>query len=394
MVYHIMIQDKFIDGFIEDIYAIGEERNNKFWIRGNSGDTNHINTYREIRYIGNNKNEIKGLLESINPNDNIFIHWYDEFIAEIIINLPNKIAVFFWGGEIYEIPFWHNARWVYENKTFKYVLKTKAPKIKFNKNIISSIFKRVCFFIKPPSDTRKYLERTRHIHRIDYLICSELNIGEIELVKKLYPGSTFTFLHGFYDINYDTAIKLLNKTTKSSKIKILFGNSATYANNHLDAICLLKSLSDTQIYCPLSYGDGAYKNEVIRKGHEKFKNNFIPVTNYLSRTDYINFLNSIDILFMYHNRSQAWGNIATALTLGKPVFIKRNNPLWKFINAMGLTCYDADLIAQYDLHSLIVIEKQKKFENLEKLNIHISKKKRLQDLKSSLEKLLPQHESL
>ena len=87
---------------------------------------------------------------------------------------------------------------------------------------------------------------------------------------------------------------------------------------------------------------------------------------------------------MFHNRSQAWGNIVIALTLGKPVFIKRKNPLWDFIHELGVVCYDAEKIGEYNLLQILKLENSKRQENLSKLRLHLSKEKRLKDLKNLL----------
>jgi hypothetical protein len=378
-----MIQDKFIDGFIEDVYEIGEENNNIFWIRGNEGDTEHIKTNKSVEFIGNNEQEIKERLNKINPSDNIFVHWYDEFIAELVYDLPNKLFVFFWGGEMFEIPYWHHFYWLFDKKTSKYLLKINAPKIQLNSKFFQTFYNRAKYILFPPKDELLFLRRLKHLQNIDYFICNELDTEEVNLIRKLYPNSNFKHLPAFYDVNFDLSLSFV-APPPNEIIKVLLGNSATFTNNHLDAFEKLKKLN-LDIYCPLSYGRSSVQELITNKGNQLFGNAFKPILNFMNRNEYCGFLNSMDIVFMYHNRQQAWGNIATALALGKPVFLKKNNPLWQFIHAMGLSCYDAEKIAEYDLPSLIEIERNKREENVQKLKLHISKEKRLQDLKNIFE---------
>jgi hypothetical protein len=90
---------------------------------------------------------------------------------------------------------------------------------------------------------------------------------------------------------------------------------------------------------------------------------------------------------MYHNRSQAWGNIATALTLGKAIFIKSINPLSQFMVALGMTYYEANSIGKADLNEIIVHELSNREANQEKLHKSVSKQKRLSDLKKLLDRI-------
>ena len=44
MNYHIMVQDKFLDSYIDDIYEINEQDNNVFWFRGIKDQNGFIKT--------------------------------------------------------------------------------------------------------------------------------------------------------------------------------------------------------------------------------------------------------------------------------------------------------------------------------------------------------------
>lgn len=381
MNYHIMVQDKFLDSFIDDVYAIGEEKNNVFWFRGNQGDTSYIKTDKTVEYLGYDTKIYKTKLQTLKPTDSLFIHWYDEWIGEMVYNLPNKLFVFFWGGEMYEEPFWYHAKWIHDKLTYAIINKELYPKIIWRKNIFKMIprVKKVLQF--PVSVHQKFKHKMKFVERIDYLICNQLNTVEIEKVKKLYPTFKAIHLAGQYDINFDLAIRTPQKVKKTERIKILVGNSAAEANNHLDAFRKLKSLKNVEVYCPLSYGSEYYKKIVIEAGRSIFGKNFYPITDFMQRKEYVEFINEMDIVYMYHNRSQAWGNIATSLTLGKPVFLKVNNALKHFISAIGINTYDVNMIDQYDLESIIFQEKQISEDNNQKLRKSISKEVRLNNLK-------------
>ena len=95
-----------------------------------------------------------------------------------------------------------------------------------------------------------------------------------------------------------------------------------------------------EIYCPLSYGNIGCRDLITKKVNEIFQDHFKSVNNSMIRTNYIEFINSMDIVFMYHNRSQAWGNIVVAIALGKPIFLKTKNSQWNYLNKMEIKCYE------------------------------------------------------
>ena len=65
MNYHIMIQDKFISGFISDIYEIGEEKNNTFWIRSDLSKSNVNNFQNSIKFLGDSIDKLKEELAAV-----------------------------------------------------------------------------------------------------------------------------------------------------------------------------------------------------------------------------------------------------------------------------------------------------------------------------------------
>lgn len=381
MNYHIMVQDKFIDSFIDDIYKINAEDNNDFWIRGNKNGTNHINTDKKVTYIGNDVSEWKIKLSKLSKKDSIFIHWYDMWIGELVLNLPNKLFVFHWGGDFFGEPLWHNAKWLFEKVTYRYVKRnSEYPYITFKrgKNLLLQLKNLINF---KRNVIRKYNKKHEQIERIDYIILVGSNTGDVKKTKEIYPKFNAIHLSGFYNLNFNISNDKPIKDKRDEKIKLLLGNSATPSNNHLDAFKKLSKLKNIEIYCPLSYGDVKYRDLIIREGRQRFGKNFHPVLDFLRREEYVVFLNSMDIVYMYHNRSQAWGNIATCLTLGKPVFLRSTNSIGEMIDNIGIKKYDADKINKLNLATIMKDNQKRKSLNVKLLENVISDTVRLENLK-------------
>lgn len=125
-------------------------------------------------------------------------------------------------------------------------------------------------------------------------------------------------------------------------INILLGNSATPSNNHMSALERLRPFADrsVKIYCPLSYGDGAYADEVEQAGRNIFGNKFIALRKFLPFENYLELLSSIDVAIFNHDRQQAVGNIVSLLGLGKKVYIRSDITTWGFMSAIGAVIFD------------------------------------------------------
>ena len=58
MNYHVITQDKFFNGYIEDIYDLHLEDDNVFWVQGNPGECPHLTSSRAKEYLTNDKEYI------------------------------------------------------------------------------------------------------------------------------------------------------------------------------------------------------------------------------------------------------------------------------------------------------------------------------------------------
>ena len=382
-----MTQDKFFDSYIEDFYELGAENNNVFWFRGNKGDNDYVRTTRKIEFIGDDPVLIKNKLLQLKPNDNIFIHWYDMFIAEIVHDLPNKLFVSLMGGDFYAEPIEINLNYLYENRTLKLIYKyNKHLRPIYLRRNIYQIFKR--YFVKKNEKNRLYQKKHKHLARIDYILALYEAKNEVELVKKRYPNFRAKHLSFNFNQNFDESVMIETDLieNKNERVKILIGNSLDPSNNHLDAFHILKSIkSKIEVYCTLSYGDIRYKDIIIKQGYELFGEHFHPITEFMNKLQYIEFINSIDIVYMNHIRSQAMGNIAIALTLGKPVFLNKKSPVFQLYKSIGIKCFDGEFIVKTNFNQIIEFNQKISASNRNKLKKMHTKQRRLDDLKNILE---------
>ncbi len=129
-------------------------------------------------------------------------------------------------------------------------------------------------------------------------------------------------------------------------INILLGNSADQSNNHIEILNKLKCHAgdNIKIYCPLSYGDQSYAQEVADYGETLFGGQFIALRDFMSLDKYTNLLNIIDIAIFNHKRQQGMGNITTLLGMGKKVYLRKEITTWDFLQCLGITVFDVNSI--------------------------------------------------
>lgn len=118
---------------------------------------------------------------------------------------------------------------------------------------------------------------------------------------------------------------------------ILVGNSATLANNHLDVLAALSRAGTTgrRVVVPLSYGDQTYADAVVRRGHELFGSDFLPLRDFLPLEEYREIVANCGVVAMGHRRQQAVGNIGVGLWSGARVVLADQSPLVPFLRGRG-----------------------------------------------------------
>lgn len=164
-------------------------------------------------------------------------------------------------------------------------------------------------------------------------------------------------------INYIRSLKLESSEIKqkiSNTTKILIGNSATNTNRHLDVFNLIKNYKNVEIIVPLSYGDNEYAKNIIAQGEKLFEN-FTPLVDFMEYDKYHKLLENIDIAIFNHNRQQGVGNIILVLSMGKTLYISKENNAYSMLKDMGISFFDVNELKE-GLKEITLEEKQKNKE--------------------------------
>ena len=166
------------------------------------------------------------------------------------------------------------------------------------------------------------------------------------------------------NINYSELFDCRIKTNR-----IVIGNSATIENHHLEVFDRLKHLAgeDLEIYCPLSYGNQEYANEIIKKGNEIFSTKFHAITTFMDIKEYFSFLNTCTVGIFFNDRQQALGNINFLLKTGGKVYLREGTTMWNYYKKNGINLYSCDNLINDDIDSLFEMSDVLKKENSEKI---------------------------
>lgn len=235
-------------------------------------------------------NYLKVLL-MLNKATKIILHgfFYNRFITRLLTISPwniKKCYWIIWGGDLYD-----DVEQVEYTRTLKY--------------------KQFYFF-------KKWI-----IKKIPYYVTNTEN--DYLLAKNFYNSDAKHIKCIMYTSNLYKDVKPAQVNAKTDIIKILLGNSASLANNHIETIDRLKPFVNDNIliYCPLSYGCQQNAEKVIEYGRQLFKDKFVPMLDLLEEIEYYKFLTTIDIAIFNHHRQEALANVINLLYFGKKVYMNK-----------------------------------------------------------------------
>ncbi len=329
-IVHIICQDKFTEGYIRFMkFHFDEEISQLFIVvTGNNSDTKICEDEQTVLQClckGLNKNT--NVLDMLVAADKIIVSGLfmglQNELVKLNRNLISKMYLQFWGGDFYKyrnrkITGLHTfKREMYDRKNMQKCIRNCAGIINLIDTDWDEFYKIFPFNVKHftapvPSDPAKTIDYN------DYRI------------REKNPGP----------------------------LRIQVGNSATRSNHHKEVFELLKRYKqeDIDVIVPLSYGNDTYKNEVIELGRQYFGSCFIPVTEYMDKKLYVNLLNKVDIGIFNVDRQQGMGNINILFSLGKKVFINRDNPMWSYYQSFGVTPYNIADIKNFSFEEFKYID--------------------------------------
>lgn len=362
MNYHFFIDEKFVDDFISDAKKIDSKQ--KFIVLGKK--PLKFVSHPSAIHLNYGDERLDQMVETINADDLVFVHWFTPAIMELIDEIPSSTTVYlmFWGGDFLESNFppgrlSHLNDFVYDPLTHKYInefnikrtneqlkKRNQAAKESGNfKNIIHTRLQNIRLKARL-NNGQLFLEeknvRSRFLLRIE-AIC-HWNQFDVLLLEKLYNVQLKQ--HYFvYNVGVNSLGEIESRDV-NKELTIWLGNSDTPTNNHLDALTALEHLKDRpiKIICPLNYGDKEYGDLIEQTGIHLFGDKFVALRSYIDRDTYYSLMNQMDVAIMFHNRGQAGGNVIAFLKKGIKVYMKDQSSICQLFKEEGMQIHSANCI--------------------------------------------------
>ena len=308
---------------------------------------------------------LNGLLSRIAP-----------YLSSLPVGVP--LCYYIWGSEAY------GAVQRRPNELYaKYTSKVMSRRVESLRFLLSTL-------CGPQASVRK---DTRAVTRkIDFVISSFEEEVDYFKHRGLLPQGA-QFVQGNVGLRSDAEHQVHQGTAR--KKNLLVGNSAAPTNNHLDLFKWLSSggtsLKGREIIVPLSYGgDQRYRDLVIEEGYKIFGEAFRPLLEFMPRDEYLQILQSCELVVMGHLRQQGVGNILSALGMGVGVSLPASTTLYRGLLNFGFNLRANDFDAVSLASSLVPLEESAAQENLELMCRHFSREQSLSNARELL-KLMREH---
>ncbi|HNX77626.1 MAG TPA: TDP-N-acetylfucosamine:lipid II N-acetylfucosaminyltransferase [Candidatus Rifleibacterium sp.] len=332
MILHIAHDEKFIDIAYRSFEAACPGGND-FVIVSDCSKLQHIRSPK-VRILNRNEIVRSGFLDSLKKYDFVVLHSLTGINQEIVVKASPEIKFLWlgWGYDYYNY-FKEGESALFQPSTLAlYNSQQKQP----------TLYK----LLRSKAALLYHLLMNRHnlfkkcLRKIDYF--SPVLPGEYELCKNQFKRLQAKYTSWNYGTLEDD-LSIEGLTLEGSNI--LLGNSASYANNHLEAMDCLQKLAPNlpgKIITPLSYGNPVYSDKVIQSGTKKLGDKFAPLIDFMAPKDYLKLISSCRYVIMNHLRQQAMGNIVMMMNLGASIFLNPANPAYAFFVDRGAHIFCVD----------------------------------------------------
>lgn len=295
MIVHLFPKSQFTEEFVQFINGHFDEEKHIFLLYTNAPFELSEQLYKYCNVVDLDKKNLRFVIKMLNKCDMIILH-------NLSVNID--LMLMFWLRH-----FWiKKSLWlIWGSDLYSY----RLPKKKLIEHFIEHM-------------------KTSIIQRLP--VIATLADGDYQLAKKWYGASGKNVRLDYceeYTINLLNRLKDMQRNEHES-INILLGNSATVTNQHEEALEILKKYvgENIRVITPLSYGDKEYAQKIISYGKEIFGEKFIPLTDYMSRDEYYEILNSVDVAVFNNDRQQATGNITALMYLRKKIYLRADTSMW------------------------------------------------------------------
>lgn len=368
MFLHLIDDSTQINHLIKRTNSLFPEEHT-FYVLSNNNKLKHVIQSENVVIFKITNHNILKITNELQNYTAVFIHNLCYIKSRIILGSSNNIRFLWcaWGFDYY---------YVYPQLFKKIFLPyTKIVNILLLKY---SLFVSHLLHIVHPAT--KYIglkskERIRQLaaQRIEFTINNMPQYSELFKVVSILESNRFNGI--YYSIE---SITKDWQETQETELKlgnnIYIGNSASNSSNHLDLFLQLNklNLNNRKLVVSLSYGCSRYKYFINLCGKIIFKNSFSPLLEFLPIEEYNRNLLSCNVMIFNHRRAQAIGNIIFGIWAGHKVFLRKCNPVYRYLKSLNVEVYsiEEDLLVE----NISTLEKEKQINNREIIMQYYSEK--------------------
>lgn len=340
IILHLVMDEKFIDFFACTMNSVSDVTHRYVvHVPDPEQPLYHIRKVEPFRIVSDNYFKSKTMHVDLEECDALVIHFLTPLGAKMIRAAPKFVKIVWsgWGGDYYHLL----------PNGVSDLLDSETRKILANSNLDSAR--------KNPIKFARLLLRPLRKFYIRHL---QLNpaIRRVNFFSAPLPGDYF-LLKNSLNNNFSAVYTQLNYGSVQDTFavggeefqgnNILVGNSAAPTNNHVEVFNLLKNndLSGREVIVPLSYGNVAYREVILRLGKKILGSKFQPIVDFLPLVEYNKLISTCSCAVMNNYRQQALGNIGSVLYKGAKLFLNNKNITANFFRSRGAFISNVDELA-------------------------------------------------
>ena len=347
-----MPDEKVIDTFIDLMESIYPDEN-LFLIMKDERSVSYVKSKKNVICATTSSGKFVEIIKNVNSFDEVIIHGIlaDKNFLKI---KHDKISWVIWGADLYEVLLYPRGYRLYFDDYAQWRVRAKRLPLR--------LYKFLCGI----RDVRRYNISQLMLHKISKFYAIE---PDYEILCKYFPECKTRTVEGLYYYPIEKMLpadRICDFVTGQS---VWINNCAKQNGNHLMVFEQLAKTKykGTKVYCPLSYGDSRFRQLFRNEGYAIFGEDFIPLLNFIPRETYYNFFYDVNAFIYGHLRSCAEGNILVALYVGGKCFLYKDNPLYGYFKELGCVIFSIDEeLTTENLYSPLSIES--KLKNREIIN--------------------------
>ena len=321
----------------------------------------------EHHFFLSNSDSTHTINEPLNLCDNQNVYYYDDLLSELMkpesMNLLRKCDKII-----------ANQPFAMDNKTILFLIRSglSAKTYPYFWNSYDFPGKGLMHKVK------RFLRMFRHPRAALQHMCMRLFVkksagiiglidGDVDALMQTFPEAVKSFvapMPGNPLITYDFSAR--DRHTEKNTYRIVVGHSA-HECSHLEGFKLLEHLKgeNIEIVCPLSYGLPKVRENVLEIGSSMFGDKFVPVTDFMTKQEYINLLGSCDVGVFPTHAQHGMGNISLLLKLGKKVYMRDDTTMWQqYRQKMKYTVYPVSELEGITLEQLVNFPEELAYNNI------------------------------